>query len=442
MTRSLWLEDTKSIGFTSEKRKADVIVIGAGLTGLAAAWRLRMEGLDVIVLEASEIGKGTSGHTTGKITSQHHLIYDYLIDQFGEEKARIYADANQWAVREYMDLIGKEGIDCHLEEQSAHVYSHEETDVLEKEYAAATKLGLPCSLDTMAFSRNKVLTFSGQAQFHPRKFMLGLAEKIVDQGGTIIESTRVIKVQEKVLCTVTTNRGTYVADHIVYATLFPILDHTFFALRLRPVMHHGMAFSVKEKEFDGMYIGVNDISYRYFGNTLITVGQQQPIGEDKNPYEILEKKAREKFAVESEITRWSAHDQQSPDRVPFIGSYDPVTDKQHTATGFGAWGITHAMVAAKILTDQISGSGNAWADLYTPWRTGKTISMAIKKGKDTITSLVKGEHLCSHMGCGVVFNQFDQTYDCPCHGSRFDKEGNVLWGPAVKGIRGAKKKSE
>jgi glycine/D-amino acid oxidase-like deaminating enzyme len=439
MTRSLWLENTKSIGFTSEKRKADVIVIGAGLTGLATAWRLGREGLDVIVLEAAEVGSGTSGHTTGKITSQHHLIYHYLIDQVGEEKARMYAEANQWAVQEYIDLIGNENIECHLEEQTAYVYSHEETDVLEQEHTAAEKLGLPCSMDTISFSRNKALSFHRQAQFHPREFSLALAGRIVDQGGTIIEHTRVTKVQESVHCTVTADNGIYVADSVVYATLFPILDHTFFALRLRPLMHHGIAFSVKEKEFDGMYIGVNDISCRYFENTLIVVGQRHPFGDDGDPYKILERKALDKFAIQSELTRWSAHDQQSPDRIPFIGRYNPITKKQYTATGFGAWGITHAMVAARIITDQIAGRENSWAELYTPWRTGKTISMAIKKGIDTLTSLIKGKHFCSHMGCGLVFNEYDQTYDCPCHGSRFDREGNVLWGPAVKGILSAKK---
>ncbi len=440
MTQSLWLKSTRSSGFTSDKRKADVIIIGAGFTGLATAWRLAGEGLDVIVLEAAEAGSGTSGHTTGKITSQHHLIYHYLINQVGEKKARIYAEANQWAVREYFHLIGREDIECHLEEQTAYVYSHEETDLLEQEYTAAVKLGLPCSLDSISFSRNKALSFHRQAQFHPREFLLGLAGKIIERGGTIIEHSRVIKVEEGVQCTVTTQDGTFVADSVVYATLFPILDHTFFALRLRPLMHHGIAFSVKEKEFDGMYIGVNDISCRYFGNTLIVVGQRHSIGDDHNDYKVLERKAHEKFKmIQSELTRWSAHDQQSPDRIPFIGGYDPITKKQFTATGFGAWGITHAMVAARIITDQIAGRENSWAELYTPWRTGKIISMAVKKGKDTLTSLIKGKHLCSHMGCGLVYNEHDRTYDCPCHGSRFDQDGNVLWGPAVKGILGAGK---
>ena len=442
MTRSLWLENTKSSGFTSEKRKADIIIIGAGLTGLATAWRLVREGLDVIVLEAAEVGSGTSGHTTGKITSQHHLIYHYLIDQVGLVKARMYADANQWAVQEYLDLIGNEGIECHLEEQNAYVYSHEETDLLEieQEHDAAEKLGLLCSLDSISFSRNRALAFHRQAQFHPREFLLGLAGKIIEHGGTIIEHSRVIGVQEQSThCTVTTKEGTYVADSVVYATLFPILDHTFFALRLRPVMHHGMAFSVKEKEFEGMYIGVNDISCRYFGNTLIVVGQSHSLGDETDYYKVLLRKAHERFAIERELTRWSAHDQQSPDRIPFIGGYDPVTKKQFTATGFGAWGITHAMVAAKIIADQIAGRKNLWTELYTPWRIGKTISMAVKKGKDTIASLIKGKHLCSHMGCGLVYNEHDRTYDCPCHGSRFDREGNVLWGPAVKGIGGTEK---
>ncbi|MDY0212484.1 MAG: FAD-dependent oxidoreductase [Desulfuromonadaceae bacterium] len=441
MLESLWLKENKSPGFTSTKRKADVIVIGAGLTGLTTAWRLCQEGLDVIVLEASEVGSGTSGHTTGKITSQHRCIYDYLIKEVGEEKASLYAQANQWAVGEYRQLINNENIVCNLQEQKAHVYTHEEknAEVLEREHAAAVKIGLPSSLESMPFSSNKVMTFSGQAQFNPQQFLLGLATKIIEHGGTIIEHTRVTKVEEKSLCAVYAENELFESGSVVYATLFPILDHSFFALRLRPVMHHGMAFSVKEQKFEGMFIGVDDISYRYYGNILIVVGGLHSYGDGTNPYETLERTVRKRFCVDTELARWLAHDQQSPDRIPFIGAYDPLTKKQYTATGFDAWGITHAMVAARIITDKIVARENPWEELYTPWRTGKTLSMAAKKAKDTFTSLIKGKHLCSHMGCGLVYNAYDETYDCPCHGSRFDLEGNILWGPAVKKVSAIKK---
>ncbi|MFA5700800.1 MAG: FAD-dependent oxidoreductase [Desulfuromonas sp.] len=445
MTQSLWLKENSSPGFTATKRKADVIVIGAGLTGLTTAWRLCQEGLDVIVLEAAEVGCGTSGHTTGKITSQHHCIYAYLIEQVGKEKARLYAEANEWAVGEYRHLINSEHIACNLQEQKAHVYTHEEEnmEVLEQEHTAAAKLGLPSSLESMPFCRNKVLTFSGQAQFNPQQFLLGLAAKIIEHGGTIIEHARVTKVDEKDSCAVYTENDLFEADSVVYATLFPILDHTFFALRLRPVLHHGMAFSVKKQTFEGMFIGVNDISYRYYGNTLIVVDGQQTLGDGANPYEVLERTALKRFGADNILARWSAHDLQSPDRVPFVGASAPLTQKQFTATGFDAWGITHAMVAARIITDQIVARKNPWIDLYTPWRAGKTISMAAKKAKDTFTSLMKGKHICPHMGCGLVYNSWDQTFDCPCHGSRFDLEGNILWGPAVKNVPAIKKdKSE
>lgn len=440
MNRSLWFKNTQSPGYRSDRKRADVIVIGAGLTGLAAAWRLCREGLDVLVLEAAEVGSGTSGHTTGKITSQHHLIYHDLIDRVGEERAKIHADANQWAVEEYVQLIKDEEIECHLEEQAAYLYAHEATDLLEGEHAAAVKLGLPSSLETVPFSRNQVLCFRRQAQFHPREFMLGLADRIVDRGGAIAEQSRVLKVTEHEVCTVSTQNGTFEADSVIYATLFPVLDHTLFAMRLRPVLHYGMAFSVEERKYDGMYLGVDDLSLRYFGNTLIAIGGHHSMGSDANPYVELERKIREKFEVKNELSRWSAHDQQSPDGIPFIGSYEPLTKKQFAATGFNAWGISHAMVAAKIFADKIVGRENPWADFYSPWRTGKIISMAVEKATDTLKSLVKGKHLCPHMGCGLVFNEFDQTYDCPCHGSRFDHDGQILWGPATKGILAAGKK--
>jgi glycine/D-amino acid oxidase-like deaminating enzyme len=287
MTQSLWLKENRSPGFSSTKREADVIVIGAGLTGLATAWRLCQEGLNVIVLEATEVENGTSGHTTGKITSQHHCIYNYLIEEVGDEKARLYAQANEWAIEEYRQLIESENIACNFQEQKAHVYTHKKKnmEVLKKEHTAAAKIGVPSSLETMSFCDNQALTFSGQAQFNPQQFLLGLAEKIIARGGTIIEHVRVTKVDEKDSCKVYTENDLFKADSVVYATLFPILDHTFFSLRLRPVMHHGIAFSVKEQQFEGMFIGVNDISYRHYGNILIVVGGEKTLGDSTNPYE-------------------------------------------------------------------------------------------------------------------------------------------------------------
>lgn len=432
---SIWFSDTHSPGYTSERTKANVIVIGAGLTGLLTAWSLIQDGKTVLVLEAGEIGQGTSGHTTGKITSQHGLIYDTLIQQFGPDGARVYAEANQWAVGEYIRLVRRENIACDLCEYAAYVYSDDDPESLHKEHAAAARLGLPSSLQPVNVSSNKALAFSGQAQFHPRKFLLALAEKIVANGGAIIENARVTDVDEKDVCTVKTEEGTYQSDYVVYATLYPILDHSFFALRLKPVQHFGIAYTVGKKEFDGMFITPNGLSFRYYGNTLIVIGEAYKMGHAQNAYAVLDERARRKFAILGERNRWSAHDLQSPDQVPFIGRYNPATHHRFTATGFKGWGITHAMVAARILTDLIGGRKNPWADFYSPWRADGVLRQGFKQAATAAKHLIKGGPRCPHMGCVLILNEEDNTYDCPCHGSRFTRDGELLWGPATRPLK-------
>ncbi len=432
--KSLWDLDVSSPGYAAERARAGVVVIGAGLTGLLTAWRLCQEGRDVLVLEAREVGSGTSGHTTAKITSQHRIIYHDLVDRLGLDKAHVYADANQWAVQAYLDLITQEGIDCNLDVLPAYVYSDTHAETLQLENDAAVKLGLPSSLEPVSVSSKPALCFRHQAQFHPKKFMFALADRIVRQGGAIAEHTRVIGVDEGSPCTITTERGIVEADYVVYATLFPILDHSLYSVRLKPILHHGIAYSCETREFDGMFIGVSDISFRYHEDFLIVVGGDVPMGYSEQAYSDLDRKARARFAVKEEKARWSAHDHQPPESVPFIGPYHPGSKQCFAATGFKAWGITHAMVAARLLSDMIAGRDNPWAYLYFPGRIQGSVQVMAGQAKTAIKHLVKGGKRCPHMGCSMRFNEQDRTYDCPCHGSRFSSTGDVLWGPAVKGI--------
>lgn len=431
---SFWDAGVQSPGYSADRTRAEVVVIGAGLTGLLTAWELCRQGRDALVLEAREVGSGTSGYTTGKITSQHRIIYQSLIEQLGEEKARTYAESNQWAVQAYLDLIRQEQIDCDLHELPAYVYSQTDAGTLHRENDAALKLGLPSSLETVSVSSSPALCFRHQAQFHPRKFMIALADRIVRGGGAIAEHTRVVDVKEDDCCEVKTEHGEIEADHVVFATLFPILDHSLYSMRLKPIQHCGIAYAYEQKEFEGMYIGIDDISFRYGGDALIVVGGDVRVGHAEQAYRALDREARERFSVTREKSRWSAHDQEPPLSVPFIGPYHPSSTRRFAATGFKAWGITHAMVAARLLTDMIAGRDNPWAELYAPHRLKGSLHTMAKQAKSAMTHLVKGGKRCPHMGCALHFNEQDKTYDCPCHGSRFSEAGEVLWGPAVKGI--------
>lgn len=430
---SVWLKDYRGEGYRSDKKKADVIVIGAGLTGLLTTWQLLQSGLDVLLLEAREIGQGTSAYTTGKITSQHRIFYHQFLQDHGEEKGRIYAEANQWAVQEYVELIKQENIQCHLQVLPAYVYSDEEPRILEVENQAAQKLGLPSSMESVSISTERALCFANQAQFHSVQFMQALAKRIITKGGAIAEHKRVIAVEEKETCTVSTEDGEmFQSDYVVYATLFPILDYAYYAARLSPVQHFGIAYTYEKREFEGMYIGVSNISFRYHENYLITVGADQKMGHAERAYQDLDRRVKAMFRVKEQVTRWSAHDQNSGDLVPYVGPYHPGSKRSFAATGFKAWGITHAMVAARIITDQISGGQNRWSSLFSPARTTEALKAAAQQTKSAIEELVKSGKRCTHMGCTVVDNREDDTFDCPCHGSRFDKTGQVLWGPAVK----------
>ena len=432
--KSVWHLGVESPGYHSDRRRAEVVVVGAGLTGLLTAWQLCREGRDVLVLEARGVGSGTSGYTTGKITSQHRIGYHELIEDFGLEKARLYAQANQWAVDAYLDLIEREGIDCDLHRHPAYVYSDSDPETLVRENEAARKLALPSSLETVSVSSHPALCFRQQAQFHPRKFMLALADRIVQQGGAIAEQTRVTDVDEDSHCTLQTQHGAVEADYVVLATLFPILDHSMYSARLKPVQHHGIAYTYQERQFEGMFIGISDVSFRYHEDLLIVVGGDVHVGHGEHAYEAVDRSAREKFAIKGEKARWSAHDHHPPQSVPFIGPYRPGSQRRFTATGFKAWGISHAMIAAKLLSDLVAERENPWADLYSPTRLKGSMEAMAEQAKSAIKHLVHRGKRCTHMGCALHENHQDHTLDCPCHGSRFAEDGQVLWGPAVEKV--------
>ncbi|MFW6135176.1 MAG: FAD-dependent oxidoreductase [Elusimicrobiota bacterium] len=340
----------------------------------------------------------------------------------------------------YTDLIKKEGINCHLHEHPAYIYSDDDVNILNKENEAALSLGLPSSMEPVSISQNKALCFRNQAQFHSKQFMFALADKIISRGSTIGEYRRVIDFDEQnKKCVIKTKNENYESDYIVIATLFPIQDHFFYAMRLKPVLHHGIAYLYEKKEFDGMFIGAKGVSFRYYKDYLILVGADMAMGDNEEAYQKLDYKARKKFSVKEIKTRWSAHDLQTPDIIPFIGAYHPGSKRIFAATGFKAWGISHAMIASKIITDLIAERDNPWTSLYSPNRTNKILPAMIERSQVALKRIISKEKRCSHMGCGLVFNNADRTYDCPCHGSRFDEEGNVLWGPAVKKITGKKR---
>ena len=456
---------------------ADVAVIGAGIAGLLTAYYLQKEGKKVVVLEADRIAGGQTKNTTAKITSQHGMIYSSLIENYGEEKARLYAGANEMAIKEYEDLIKKEQIDCHFERLSSYLYSTEDADKLKKEAKAAASLGIKSYFtqeNALPFKTVGAVCFEEQAQFHPLEFVKRLAEALI-----IYEKTRVLKVKGHCI---ETNRGKVFAKYIVFTTHYPFpnVPGLYFA-RQHQERSYVLALSGIPK-WEGMYYSAdeNGISFRWFHDILLLGGGGHRTGKTAKEYgyAFLRKKAEEYYPQCKEITCWSAQDCIAHDDLPFIGEFSMIRPYWYVATGLKKWGMTGAMIAAKIICDRICGRKNPYEALFTPKRLhlgnscgkllkdigisveglakghfhipfrkldklpageGKIVRIGLKRYgvyKDEQGRIYKISVKCPHLGCELAWNDAEKTWDCPCHGSRFHYDGELIDNPAQMGTMG------
>jgi len=452
-----WVQKTKHTGKSEEifptGMKVETLVIGAGLTGILTAYFLAKRGHEVIVVEKHTLAAGQTGRTTAKITAQHGLVYDKMIAQIGWEKARDYALANTEAIRLYERLIQQEGIECHFEKLPAYLYTVSESrlDCLRREVHAAVSLGVDAcyveekEIEELPFEVKGAVCFEHQAQFHPLEFV-----KHLTKGLKIYENTRVIKVKGHM---VDTNRGTVRAEHIVFATHYPLVNVPgFYFLRQHQERSYVLALKT-ERKLQGMYYGVEQqgLSLRSAGDLLLLGGGGHRTGKKmgkvfcKNKtigYGYLRKMAEIYYPEAEEVTAWSAQDCISHDGIPLIGKYSLFRPYWYVATGYKKWGMTSAMIAAVILSNQICGVERIKhinPALFSPRRMLIRASALpfLKDMGESTWGLLKGwlgrkKHRCAHMGCRLEWNGEEGSYDCPCHGSRFDKEGRVLDNPSKK----------
>lgn len=445
------------------------VVIGAGMTGILAAYYLQQQGLEVIILEAGRIAGGQTKNTTAKITSQHGLCYAKLLKRLGDELAGIYVDANEGAIEEYERLIKKKEIKCHFERISSYIYSTESEEQLKQEAIAAQRLGIKAefvSETELPFKIKGAVCFRNQAQFHPLEFIREIAENL-----TIYEHTKVLSVKKDV---VYTDRGKVRAEHIVFATHYPIMNvpGLYFA-RQHQERSYVIALST-HKSLKGMYRSIDEggLSVRSEEGILLLGGGVHRTGKSEaKAYQYLRAVAKKYFPEDKEITNWSAQDCMPHDEIPFIGRYSMFRKNWYVATGFQKWGMTSSMIAALLICDQICGRENPYEKLFKPQRlhlwafsafvrdlgesiigwgkgafhlpvcTEKTLSpgeagIVRKKWKkyacfrDEKGVLHKISAKCPHMGCELTWNACEVSWDCPCHGSRFDADGKLLDNPA------------
>lgn len=390
---SYWLDSTESPGYPmlSEDAEADVVVIGAGIAGLTSAYLLKKKGLKVIVLEKDTVGDGVSGHTTGKITSQHNLIYNKLSRRLGEETARTYGEANQQAIDKIASIIESEQIECDWRREDSYVYTTDKTRVQEfkDEAKMAARLGLPASFERtmdLPFKVEAAVRFSNQATFHIRKYLLGLAEIIDGDGSYVFERSRVISIQDGEPGKVRTMEADVRARHIVVATnvpTFPLMARGSYCLAEYPMQSYIVAGKIGS-EIKGMYISPDKGHYSILpvksgDDNLLLIGGQGHIPltrfNAETRYERLADYARKYFGIADIEYRWTTRDYLGYDDMPLIGKLYPWSKHTYTATGFMKWGMTNATVAGMLLTDQIREIENKWTDIFTPYRLSAPASI-------------------------------------------------------------------
>ncbi|MFD4317262.1 FAD-dependent oxidoreductase [Streptomyces sp. NPDC058548] len=437
----------------------DVAVVGAGVAGVCTARELVRAGADVVLLEVDRIATGVTGHAAGELTSLHGLRYGHLRRRRGPEAAALYADAQEDALRQVARDCAELGVDAGIEHRPAFTYTVDEGSAadIHEEADAAGEAGLKATTVTdtgLPYPVVAAVRVEDQLQFHPRRFLLGMADDLVARGGRIHEGTRVTELHDGAECRLAVEGGAAVhARDVVLATHFPLRCHSSLLVRLSVRRELVVAASVDERDAPyGMYVtfddGARSVRTAPLGEgrrLLIVAGEAFEPGSGGVPerYDSLEAWARGHlpgFAEAAEIHRWAAQDVHTPDGMPCVGHEHPDTQHVYLATGFGGWGLSNGVAAGRLLAAHVTGAPRpAWTELVDPRRhlPVREVPGVVRRQSTVARHYVAGRRTarrCTHMGCELGFNEAEQTWECPCHGSRFAADGSVLQGPATRAL--------
>lgn len=540
--KSYWIDSVKAnkkYKELVENIKTDICIIGGGLAGVTTAYNLSKYKIRTVLIDKERIGNQASGNSTAKITSQHGLMYKYLVDSKGENFARKYYEANENAIRNIGSIIQKENIDCDFERQPSYVFTQkvQEVQKIKDEVNAVNSFGGRATLvEAKDIGINKIdgveyvensqeklkidgnniekenlnidrdivkeemkhilpikalvgIRFDNQAQFNPYKYITSLAKICSNTGVKIYENSKAVDVD-------TDDDGYYIvslesgykikAKYLIITTKYPIVNIPgLYFMKMYQSTTYVVAMQTKQRLFEGMYINSEDptISLRTakFGNDylLIVAGFDNRTGagiDVSNSYKYLEEIARNIYPEGQIKYHWNTEDCITLDKIPYIGEYSKMWNNCYVATGFNKWGMTTSNIAAGIITDKIMGEKNEYEDIFKstrlePVKNIKEVTNMIKESinsliikkleipqeeanqiqsgegkiveinsqkigiyKDSEGNIYKVNPVCKHLGCELSWNNLDKTWDCPCHGSRYDYKGNLIYGPSVKNL--------
>ncbi len=425
---SVWVESAERLSFPKLDKniKTDVLIIGGGMAGILCAYMLKNAGVDCVLVEAKGICDGITKNTTAKITLQHGLLYNKLINRFGKEKALLYYKAQKAACDKYAELCSD--IECDFERKDAFVYSLYDKEKIKNEVSALKFLGAEadfCRETSLPFEIAGAVCVKNQGQFHPLKFAYGISKEL-----PIYENTKVLELlPNKVI----TNNGEIDCKKIIVATHFPLNNkHGGYFLKL--YQHRSYVIGLENAQnVDGMYVDESDtgLSFRNYKKLLLLGGGGHRTGKQGGNWRELEQFAEKHYPSAKILNKWATQDCMSLDGVPYIGQYSKNTPDMFVATGFNKWGMSSSMVSAIILSDLVQGRKNRFASVFSPSRSILHPQLAVNAFESAVGLLTPTVPRCPHLGCALKYNPHEHSWDCPCHGSRFDENGKLLDNPAT-----------
>ena len=492
---SLWLKENKIENFSTLDKniESEICIIGGGIFGISTAYYLSKYGYKVVLVERDKIASKVTGHTTAKITSQHGLIYHYLLNQYGKDFARKYYLANQKAIGNIEKIINTNNIECDFKKQTSNVYTTNTSEIakIEEEIKALEELDIEARKiedSPLPFDIVSGIEFQNQAQFNPIKYISGLVNKIKENKGLIFENTTCYDIKKEgngYICY--TKNNEIKAKYVVIATQYPFINFPgiYFA-KMYQSSSYVIGIDAKTKLFDGMYINIQSPIYSFRTaiddgkEILLLGGLDHKTGENieyKDSYGLLEEKAKEWYPNCEIKYHWSTRDCITLDKIPYIGEFSNILPDVYVGTGFNKWGMTSSNVAARIITDKITGKENEYEEVFKATRVNPTVNkdevknMVSQTAKSLVVERLKGSSkenienmkqetgqileidgekvgvykdiegkvfaikpVCTHLGCILNWNNADKTWDCPCHGSRFDYTGKNINNPAIKDL--------